>query len=320
MTSAALASPELETRTEAVRRFTRFYTRRLGVLREGLLDSSFGLTEARLLYEIAHGDGVTASGLATTLELDPGYVSRILRRFREQGLVRRRPCPRDRRAQRLTLTEAGRLAFAPLDQRSREMVFRLIAPLSEASRQRLVEAMRTIEGLLEAGGPENGVSLRPHRPGDMGWIVHRHGALYAQEYGWDESFEALVAEIAASFIKDFDPKRERCWIAEKDGAIVGSVLLVRQSDEEAKLRLLYVEPQARGLGVGRRFVEEAIRFAKAAGYRRLTLWTNDVLAAARHLYAAAGFTLVRREPHRSFGQDLVGEYWELDLAGLTSPS
>ncbi len=304
----------LDERTQAVRRFTRFYTGRLGVLQEGLLDSAFSLTEARVLYELANRNRPTATDLGRDLGLDPGYLSRILKRFEAAGLLERARSNQDARQSHLVLTEAGRAAFVPLDRASRDQVGRLLAGLSEADQRRLVEAMGTIEALLgEAGEPKAPYTLRPHRPGDMGWIVHRHGALYAQEYGWDDTFEALVAEIAATFIKDFDPKRERCWIAEKDGEIVGSVLLVRQSDEVAKLRLLYVEPKARGLNIGRRFVEECIRFARSAGYRRITLWTNDVLHAARKIYADAGFTLVAAEPHRSFGQDLVGENWELTL-------
>jgi DNA-binding MarR family transcriptional regulator/GNAT superfamily N-acetyltransferase len=304
----------LDERTQAVRRFTRFYTGRLGVLQEGLLDSAFSLTEARVLYELANRSRPTATDLGRDLGLDPGYLSRILKRFEAAGLLERARSNQDARQSHLALTEAGRAAFVPLDRASREQVGRLLSGLSDADQRRLVEAMGTIEALLgEAGEPKAPYTLRPHRPGDMGWIVHRHGALYAQEYGWDDTFEALVAEIAATFIKDFDPKRERCWIAEKDGEIVGSVLLVRQSEEVAKLRLLYVEPKARGLNIGRRFVEECIRFARSAGYRRITLWTNDVLHAARKIYADAGFTLVAAEPHRSFGQDLVGENWELTL-------
>jgi DNA-binding MarR family transcriptional regulator/GNAT superfamily N-acetyltransferase len=310
-----MTAPVQADRIAAVRRFTRFYTRRLGVLREGLLDSSFSLTEARVLYELANRDAPTATAIGRDLGLDPGYLSRILRRFETLGLLERARSAEDARRTKLHLTATGRQVFAPLDEGSRMQVAGLLAELSDADQKRLIEAMATIEGLLDpprSSSPP--YTLRPHRPGDIGWIVHRHGALYAQEYGWDETFEALVAEIAAGFIKQFDPKRERCWIAETDGEIVGSVILAKASDEVAKLRLLYVEPQARGLGIGRRFVEECIRFARAAGYHRITLWTNDVLHAARHLYTAAGFRLIATEPHRSFGKDLVGETWELDLA------
>jgi DNA-binding MarR family transcriptional regulator/GNAT superfamily N-acetyltransferase len=298
----------------AVRQFTRFYTGRLGVLQEGLLESGFSLTEARVLYELANRNRPTASELGRDLGLDAGYLSRILKRFEDQGLVVRTRSESDARQSHLELTEAGRHSFEPLDQRSRDQVDDLLSRLPETDRARLVDAMSMIQTLLgEAQSKSEPYLLRPHRPGDMGWIVHRHGALYAQEYGWDESFEALVADIAASFIRDFDPKRERCWIAEKDGEIVGSVLLVKQEKEVAKLRLLYVEPKARGLGIGKRFVDECIRFARMAGYRRISLWTNDVLHAARAIYTAAGFRLVRSEPHSSFGHDLVGEFWELEL-------
>jgi DNA-binding MarR family transcriptional regulator/GNAT superfamily N-acetyltransferase len=299
---------------DAVRSFTRFYTGRLGVLQEGLLESPFSLTEARVLYELATRERPTASELGRDLGVDAGYLSRILKRFEERGLVARLRSESDGRQMHLALTDAGRAAFLPLDRRSRGQVAAMLEPLSAGDRRRLIEAMATVRILLAPASVEAApYTLRPHRPGDMGWIIHRHGALYAQEYGWDETFEALVAEIAATFIKDFDPKRERCWIAEKDGEIVGSVLLVAQSDDTAKLRLLYVEPKARGFGIGRRFVDECIRFARAAGYRRITLWTNDVLHAARSIYAASGFRLVKAEPHRSFGHDLVGEEWELEL-------
>lgn len=298
----------------ALRRFTRFYTGRMGVLREGLLDSTFSLTEARVLYELANRDRPTSRDLVRDLDIDAGYLSRILKRFEQQGLLQKSRSSHDGRHAHLALTDNGREAFLPLNAASGDKACELLAPLSEADRQRLVEAMALIERLLGKAPPDKApYLLRPHRPGDMGWIVHRHGALYAQEYGWDDTFEALVAEIAAGFIKDFDPKRERCWIAESEGEIVGSVLLVGETDEVAKLRLLYVEPKARGLGIGKRFVEECIRFARASGYRRITLWTNDVLHAARNIYAASGFSLVRAEPHHSFGHDLVGENWELEL-------
>jgi DNA-binding MarR family transcriptional regulator/predicted N-acetyltransferase YhbS len=301
-------------RIQAVRQFTRFYTRRLGVLQEGLLDSPFSLTEARVLYELANRERPTAAELGRDLGLDAGYLSRILKRFEDQNLIERARSNSDARQSHLSLTVMGREAFTPLDRRSRDQVAAMLDELSEPDRRRLLEAMNAIEDLLDrAPQPRAPYTLRPHRPGDMGWIVHRHGALYAQEYGWNETFEALVAEIAASFIKDFDPKRERCWIAEKDGEIIGSVLLVKQSDEVAKLRLLFVEPQARGLGIGRHFVEECVRFARTAGYKRITLWTNDVLHAARHIYSQAGFQLVKAESHYSFGHDLVGENWELEL-------
>jgi DNA-binding MarR family transcriptional regulator/GNAT superfamily N-acetyltransferase len=309
-----MSDAPLDQRIGAVRRFNRFYTKQIGVLHESLLRSPFSLAEARVLYELAHRDRPTARELARELGLDEGYLSRILRSFERRGLIDKQPCESDRRQTLLSLTDAGRQAFAPLDRRSHDEVGGMLAHMSEAGQRRLVEAMTGIERLL--GKPANGGAvfvLRPHQPGDIGWVIHRHGALYAEEYGWDESFEALVAEIAAKFLREFDARRECCWIAERDGEIVGSVFLVKQSDEIAKLRLLLVEPKARGLGIGRRLVEECIRFARKAGYRRITLWTNGVLLAARRIYEAAGFRLVEEESHRSFGRDLVGQTWQLDL-------
>lgn len=305
---------DTEARINAVRAFNRFITRHVGALNEGLLHSSFSLTETRILYELAHRPGVTASDLRRDLGLDPGYLSRILRNFRERGLVDTTPAPSDARRQELTLTETGERIFAPLNQRSRDEVAAMLAPLSEAAQARLVEAMRTVETLFGGGTTRaDGVVLRPHRPGDMGWVIHRHAALYAQEYGWDNSFEAMVAEVAAGFIRNFDPERERCWIAEHDGEPVGSVFVVRADETTAKLRLLYVEPSARGLGIGRKLVDEAVAFARATGCRRIVLWTNDILTAARRIYETAGFTLVGSEKHQSFGHDLVGETWALEL-------
>jgi len=303
-----------EQRIAAVRRFSRFYTRRIGMLREGLHDSPFSLTQARVLYELASRDAPTAAELARDLGLDAGYLSRMLRAFAQRGLITRKRSSTDGRQTHLSLTAAGRKAFAPLDRGSHDEVAAVLAPLAEGGQARLVEAMRTVERLLE--GSAAGASpylLRPHRAGDMGWVVSRHGALYAQQYGWTLEFEALVAEIVAAFIRTFDARRERCWIAEIDGEPVGSVFLVKQSQEIGKLRLLLVEPRARGLGTGARLVDECIRFARRAGYRTLTLWTNDVLIAARHIYEKAGFRLVAEEKHHSFGHDLVGQNWELTL-------
>jgi DNA-binding MarR family transcriptional regulator/GNAT superfamily N-acetyltransferase len=301
-------------RVAAVRRFNRFYTRQIGVLHEGLLESAFSLAEARVLYELAHRDRPTASELGRELGLDPGYLSRILRGFEERGLLAREASPTDGRQSLLQLTEAGETAFAPLNSRSREEIGTMLHALSPAQQKSLTEAMTTIETLLGAP-PEHKAPymLRPHQPGDMGWITHRQAVLYATEYGWDERFEALVAEIAAHFIEHFDAKHERCWIAERDGEIVGSVFIVKKSKTVAKLRLLYVEPAARGLGIGRRLVAECVRFARLAGYKKLMLWTNSILDAARHLYVEAGFKLIAEEPHHSFGHDLVGETWELKL-------
>jgi DNA-binding MarR family transcriptional regulator/GNAT superfamily N-acetyltransferase len=301
-------------RVAAVRRFNRFYTKRIGVLHEGLLHSPFPLTEARVLYELAAREGVTATELCRELGLDAGYLSRILRRFGERGLVRRTPSQADGRQHHLWLTERGRAAFVPLDQASRAEVGGMLAALSESQQRGLLDAMVTLERLL-GGGPlsETPYILRRHRPGDMGWVVHRHGLLYAQEYGWDERFEALVAGIVAQFIEHQDPLRERCWIAEQGAESLGSVFLVEESERVAKLRLLLVEPRARGLGIGTRLVQECEAFAREAGYRTIRLWTNSVLHAARRLYERAGYRLVHEEPHHSFGHDLVGETWELQL-------
>jgi DNA-binding MarR family transcriptional regulator/predicted N-acetyltransferase YhbS len=299
---------------DAVRRFNRFYTRRIGVLAEGLARSPFSLAEARVLYELAHRDQPTAAGLGKDLGLDAGYLSRILRGFERQGLIARQPSRTDGRESLLALTADGRAAFGLLEQATREQIEGLLEPLAAGGRRRLLEAMGAIEALLgAAAAPGVPYLLRSHQTGDLGWIVHRHGLLYAEEYGFDEQFEALVAEIVAQFGRQHDPRRERCWIAERDGLPVGSVLLVRQSDEVAKLRLLLVEPKARGLGIGARLVEECSRFARRAGYRRITLWTNSVLHAARRIYERAGYRLVHEEAHHSFGHDLIGETWELAL-------
>jgi DNA-binding MarR family transcriptional regulator/GNAT superfamily N-acetyltransferase len=311
---AAASVPISEQRIAAVRRFTRFYTRQIGVLREGLHASPFSLTQARVLYELANRSAPTASDIARDLGLDAGYLSRILRGFAQRGLLARTRSQNDGRESHLTLTPAGREAFAPLDRGSHDEIAAMLGPLSARAQARLVEAMATVEQLLGARSKATPpYLLRPHQVGDMGWVVGRHGALYAQEYNWNMEFEALVAEIVAAFIQNFDARRERCWIAEVDGAPVGSVFLVKHSDEVGKLRLLLVEPQARGMGIGARLVAECIRFARLSGYRTLTLWTNDVLVAARRIYQAAGFRLVQEEKHHSFGHDLVGQNWELDL-------
>jgi DNA-binding MarR family transcriptional regulator/N-acetylglutamate synthase-like GNAT family acetyltransferase len=305
---------ELETRIEAVRRFNRFFTRRIGVLREGLLHSPYSLTEARILFEIARGEEVSASGLSRELGLDPGYLSRILARLEQRGLIDKVRSGTDGRRHILSLTSEGEEAFSVLDERSREEVAEMLEELSEGDQRRLLEAMQTIEGILEKGFKfSEPFVLRPHEPGDMGWVVQRHGVLYAREYGWDERFEALVARIVADFIDSYDPAMERCWIAEMGGQRVGCVFLVRGSDTVAKLRLLLVEPGARGLGLGTRLVEECIRFARSRGYKTLTLWTNSVLDAARHIYEERGFELVEEQEHHSFGRDLVGQNWELAL-------
>jgi DNA-binding MarR family transcriptional regulator/GNAT superfamily N-acetyltransferase len=297
-----------------VRAFTRFYTRQIELLNEGLLDSGFSLAEARVLYELAHRTEATAGDLVRDLGLDAGYLSRILKRFESAGLLSRTPSRDDGRRATLELTTTGRAAFLPLDAASREQVGRLLSGLTERERGRLLRAMGEIEGLLApADTAEAPLTLRGHRPGDMGWITHRQAVLYAREYGWDESFEALVSEITAGFLRNYDPAWERCWIAERRSEVVGSVFCVRESEAVGKLRLLYVEADARGLGIGRRLVEECIGFARQAGYRTLTLWTNDILLAARKVYLDCGFKLVAEEPHHSFGKDLVGQNWELAL-------
>jgi DNA-binding MarR family transcriptional regulator/GNAT superfamily N-acetyltransferase len=305
---------ELDRRIAAVRRFNRFYTQEIGVLEDGLLASPYSLTEVRILYELSVRGKATASELGGDLGLDAGYLSRILKALRRDGLIARRRSEEDGRRGELSLTKKGKATFAPLDRRSRDAVARMLAPLSDAEQDRVVSAMGTIGSALgekpaSAGEP----MLRPPRPGDLGWVVHRHGALYAQEYGWGEDFEAIVAEIVAKFGASHDAAAERCWIAEKDGAIVGSVFLVRKSKTVAKLRLLYVEPAARGHGIGGLLVDACVRFARAAGYRRVTLWTQSNLAAARHIYERAGFVLTHSEPNSISGKPTIAETWDLAL-------
>ena len=304
----------IDRRVEAIRRFNRFYTQRIGVLREGLLQTPFSLTEVRVMYELAHREEPTATELSKELGLDAGYLSRILRDLSKRELIKKRPSKSDGRQTHLYLTRKGEKEFAALNARSNDEVAAMLSKLPASEQQRVVAAIHVIEEELGAK-PEHKASylLRPHQPGDMGWIVHRHGVLYAQEYGWDEQFEALVAKIVAEFIQNFDSRRERCWIAEKDAEIVGSVFLVKESKTEAKLRLLLVEPGARGLGIGKRLVAECVRFARQASYKKITLWTNSVLDAARYIYEEAGFQLIKEEKHHSFGHDLVGQTWELEL-------
>jgi len=311
-----MTESEFLQRIEAVRHFNRFYTRQIGVLKDVLLRSPFPLTEARVIFELAHHERATPTELARELDLDMGYLSRILSGFQRRGLIDKNASETDGRQSLVSLTEQGMEAFAKLNADSRNEIGAMLSKRPEGDQRRLVEAMRMIEGLLGAQ-PETRAPylLRPHQPGDMGWVVYRHGVLYSQEYGWDEQFEALVADIVAQFIQHFDPKRERCWIAEKDGENVGSVFLVRHPEREgvAKLRLMIVEPKARGKGIGTRLVQECVRFSRRVGYKTITLWTNDVLHAARHIYKKEGFTLVRSEKHHSFGHDLVGETWETEL-------
>lgn len=312
---AALTDTPLEARVAAIRRFNRFYTRRIGALRERLLDSDFSLTEARVLYELAHEAGdSTATDIGRSLGLDPGYLSRMLRSFEQRRLVQRRPSASDGRRSNLTLTQKGRRAFARLDSRARAEIADELREHSAADQRTLVSAMRSIERVLGGAKPESRMlELRDPRPGDMGWVIERHGEIYADEYGWSANFEALVAQIVAQFMREHDPERERCWIASLDDERVGSIFLVRHSESVARLRLLLVEPRARGMGVGRTLVDTCLQFARDAGYEKVTLWTNAVLDAARAIYVANGFRLVREEAHTHFGSEQLGQDWELDL-------
>jgi DNA-binding MarR family transcriptional regulator/GNAT superfamily N-acetyltransferase len=306
---------------DTVRRFNRFYTRQIGVLQEKLLHSPFSLTEGRVLYEIRyHGDtgtpratAPTAVDLAKALEIDTGYLSRILQRFARRKLITRRASDADARQAHLALTARGQAALVPLQQLARDEVAVMLNRLSPGARCRVMDAMRLIQRSFGGPGDSGQVRLREHRAGDMGWIVSRQSALYAEEYGWTTEYEALAAEIVAQFLKTLDPARERCWIAEHEGVSVGAVMIVRLSDAVAKLRLLHVERVARGLGIGKRLVAECVRFSRDAGYEKITLWTQSNLLAARHLYEAAGFTCISKEPHHRFGKDLVAETWELAL-------
>ena len=309
-----MSEANFDQRVTAVRRFNRFYTQKIGVLRQAYLGKPYSLAEARVLYELGVRETATARELARDLGLDPGYLSRILSRFGRQRIVTCRRAAEDRRIVRIALTDKGKAAFAVLNARSRHEIAEWLGTLPAGEQRRLVGAMHAIEGLLDAR-PEQKTPylIRPHQPGDIGWVVGRHGALYAEEFGWDETFEALVAEIAARFLRRFDPKRERCWIAEKDGENVGSVFLVRKSPAVAQLRLLIVDPKARGLGIGHRLVDECIAFARRAGYSKLILWTNDVLQTARRIYESRGFRLVKEGRHKSFGKNLVGQFWERAL-------
>jgi len=305
---------DFDDRVRAVRSFNRFYTKRLGLLQQGMVGSPFSLAEGRVLYELAHRDRPTASDLGKALDLDAGYLSRLLRGFGRRGLVAASASATDRRQRHLQLTANGRRASDRLDDGSQKAVGTLLRRLTAADQRRLVSAVQTIERLLGDVEPDRvPYILRPPEPGDMGWVVQRHGSLYAEEYGYDRHFEALVASIVGTFVETFDPARERCWIAEREGETAGSVFLVRKSEQVAKLRLLIVDPAARGLGIGGRLVAECVKFARQAGYRKITLWTHSQLVAARHLYREAGFQLVHKQPVHSFGLDLVDETWDLHL-------
>ncbi|MDP2409260.1 MAG: helix-turn-helix domain-containing GNAT family N-acetyltransferase [Pseudolabrys sp.] len=312
----AQATPDPQ-RIAAVRRFNRFYTRQIGVLRKNYLDSPYSLGEMRVLYEIANAgdEAPTASDVGRALDLDAGYISRVLRSFEKNGLIARKTSATDARQSHLTLTARGRKVFAPLEQRSQDHVASMLATLDATQQTRLVAAMETIGTLLGAEVPaaKPTVRLRAPKHGDFGWMVSRHAQLYAQEYGWGNPFEGLCAQIVADFVNKHDPARERCWIAEVNGENAGCVLLVEDTPGVARLRLLVVEPGARGLGLGKRLTDECVRFAREAGYTRITLWTHSVLTAARHIYKQAGFTLTRSEPHQSWGQPVISEHWDLQL-------
>jgi DNA-binding MarR family transcriptional regulator/GNAT superfamily N-acetyltransferase len=305
-------------RIAKVRRFNRFYTRQLGVLRKTYLDSPYSLGEARILYEIASGDAPTASDIGRALDLDAGYLSRTLRNFEKRGLIERKASSSDARQSHLALSALGRKSFAPLERRSQRDTAAMLARLTPADEARLIAAMTTIEQLLDGAAQHNPASerrylLRGPKPGDFGWIVRRHAELYKQEYGWIAPFEGVCAQIVADFVNKFDNKRERCWIAEMDGDNVGSIMLAKETDSVARVRLLLVDPKARGLGLGHHLTDECIRFARRAGYKKMTLWTHSVLTAARHIYQKAGFKLMRSERHRSWGRPVVSEHWDLEL-------
>jgi DNA-binding MarR family transcriptional regulator/N-acetylglutamate synthase-like GNAT family acetyltransferase len=317
-----------EPHIDSMRRFNRFYTRQIGLLDEGLLNSPFSLTEVRTLYELAHREQLTAVELCNELGLDAGYLSRILRKFAKKRLIAKKTSPKDGRQSLLSLTQVGRKAFRPLDARSTAQVNAILGKLQPAQQEELIRAMRTIESMLAATSGEPLLEqtigerknerrtyiLRGHKPGDMGWVVYRHGILYSQEYRYDERFEALVAGIVAEFVKTLNPVRERCWMAESSGQVVGSVFLVEKSKKVAKLRMLLVEPSARSLGIGKHLVAECIRFARKVGYKTIMLWTQSELTTARSLYQQAGFELVAEEPHSSWGRkNLVSETWRLRL-------
>jgi DNA-binding MarR family transcriptional regulator/GNAT superfamily N-acetyltransferase len=314
MTMATM-TPVSDAHVKQLRAFNRFYTQRIGVL-DPYLNSEFSLTEVRVLYELAHRDQPTATELARDLALDAGYLSRILRRFESKGWLARVPSLADARQSLLKLTASGHAAFSPLQQRSRDEAAQLLGALPEPGQRKLMEAMATVQRLLDPASlpvQTRAAVLRDLKPGDMGWVVQQHGEIYAREYGWNSEFEGLVAGIAAQIIKDFQPDWERCWMAELDGERVGSVFVVRKSKTVAQLRLLILTPAARGLGLGARLTDECLAFARARGYRKMVLWTNSNLIAARDIYAKRGFVLTQSEPYHGYGQDLVGETWELAL-------
>ncbi len=311
---AAMTENRLHEGVDEMRRFNRFYTKRIGLLDQGLLKTKFPLTQARIIFELAQHEESTASKLINKLGIDAGYLSRILRTFEKDGLIKKARSKFDSRQRLLKLTFKGKKSYSVLNNRSKLEIEGLLQGLSDENRRRLLKAMQTIETILGAKLQSNEpYLLRSHRPGDIGWITHRHGAVYAEEYAFDETFEALVAEILACFIKDHNPKRERIWIAEQDGEQVGSVMIVDARDQLAQLRLLFVDPKARGKGIGKRLIDECINFAKRNKYQKIKLWTQSILLEARHLYSKAGFKIIEEEPHTSFGHDLIAEIWELHL-------
>ena len=298
----------------AVRRFNRFYTRQIVVLRKDFLDTPFSLGEGRVLYEIAHGERLTATDIARALDLDAGYLSRLLRNFEKRGLVERKVSDKDARQSYLALTPRGRRVFAPLEKRSQQQAGSMLGRLKNSEQSQLVSAMNSIQSLLNGhAGPAGKPILRGPKPGDYGWIVTRHAQLYRQEYGWTDPFEGLCAQIVADFVNKFDAKKERAWIAELNGENVGSIMLAKDSGDVARIRLLLVDPKARGLGLGARLTDECVRFARTAGYKKITLWTHRNLGAARHIYAEAGFKLMRSQKHKSWGKPVVSEHWDLEL-------
>ena len=314
-----MPTPHRDQRIAAARRFNRFYTRQIGVLRKNFLDSPYSLGEARVIYEIASDTAPpTASDIGRALDLDAGYLSRVLRNFERRGLVERKVSPKDARQSHLALSPRGRKAFTVLDDLSQRDIGTMLDKLAPSDQSRLIEAMHTIETLLEPpvakpAPAKQRYKLRDPAPGDFGWIVKRHAELYAQEYKWREPFEGVCAQIVADYLNNHDAKRERCWIAEMDGENVGCIFVAKDTDDVARIRLLLVDPKARGLGLGARLTEEAVRFAREAGYKKMTLWTHSVLKAARHIYQKSGFRLMRTEKHKSWGQPVVSEHWDLEF-------
>ncbi len=313
-----MANRARDQRIAAARRFNRFYTRQIGALRKNFLDSPYSLGEARVIYEIASDRSPTASDIGRALDLDAGYLSRVLHNFEKRGLLERKVSAKDARQSHLALSPRGQKAFTLLDDLSQRDIGAMLDKLSPADQSRLIAAMGTIETLLEGASGSKAPQRRSYKlrdpvPGDFGWIVKRHAELYAQEYKWREPFEGVCAQIVADYVNNHDAKRERCWIAELDGENVGCIFVAKDSEEIARIRLLLVDPKARGLGLGARLTDEAVRFAREAGYRKMTLWTHSVLKAARHIYQQAGFKLMRSEKHKSWGQPVVSEYWDLEL-------